>query len=105
MNIEQMIEKGVDALVACPTTAFRDQSRAVVDAILPQVAAVEELEALPPGTILLTERGELVQSLRRFTGHPVYWFEFIDGIWRGGELRSDGLLAAARGPLTVVYQP
>ena len=96
MDREQMIEKGVDALVACPTTAFRDQSRAILDAVLPQVTTVEELEALPCPALLLGALVGRLPAVFRWTNGQLYYED--------GSMRLT-LQASEFGPLTVVWQP
>ena len=68
------------------------QAQAVVDAILPQVSTVEELKALPIGSIYLARTGGGM-----FPERVTRWTDFTDSeledyLWKVG-------------PLTVVCQP
>lgn len=92
MGREQMVEKLADAIAAenwdevctCEVCAL-NPARRLLDAILPQVTTVAELEALPEGSITVNDRGQI----RRH-----------DGV----AFQSDRDWLAAH-PLTVVWQP
>lgn len=94
MNREQLIDKGARALatawgypvavVSLPTHAA-DDAAAVLDAVLPQIATVAELEALPDGTVLLADDGFTMRWKNRMVS-PLH-------------------LLADHGLLTVVWQP
>ena len=97
MNREQMIEKAAEALLAacgaCDDAEgradhFRD-ARAVLDAILPQVRSVEELEALPVETVVVDTYG---RAFTRYQG----WWDYSEEMYKPSELIP---------PLTVVWQP
>ena len=100
MNREELIEKACRAL----GDHFRDEpsymtilATCIIDAILPEVTTVEELEALPCGTLLKQHGGDVWE-----------WYPLLgaDCLSEDGE---HGLYSAeeclARGPLTVVCRP
>lgn len=85
MNRAEMVEKYVDLIEGSPFGAsYRDDAVAFLDAILPQVSTVEELEALPDGSLLVSEVG------------PVQWY---------GDNSADVIFRAFGSPLTVVWRP
>ena len=110
MNREQMVETAA-GIVSCwqdkgrVDDIDRDGARELLDAILPQVTTVEELEALHIATKLIVGRnGAVVSIMRRF--------EFEGGgryyaVGHGGTIEWDAatLLKYADGPLTVVWRP
>lgn len=78
-----------------------DYATAVLDAVLPQVSTVAELEALPVGTLLVSPVGELVNVLD-WDGSKRY--HSLDGLTVGwAEAAMDRW--GSFGPLTVVWQP
>lgn len=100
MNREQMVERAADAIRAAgdfgpfaPNDYARAEAAAVLDAVLPQVTTVDELEALPAETIGLTGHGEVWT-----TDGEGHWTEFSagDGWWHVSNVAL---------PLTVVWQP
>jgi hypothetical protein len=70
----------------------------VVDAILPQVTTVEELEALPGATKLSVDRNGC-PAMRLQRGG------FVIGFSGSVEWDAETLLEFADGPLTVVWSP
>ncbi len=105
MNRAQMIEKGAqahyreampDATIIWPELSHkarehhRQRAAAVIDAALPQVTTVEELEALPIATQLVTEDGE--------TDNAGYWAELARSSVADGVTQYFW-------PLTLVWQP
>lgn len=113
MNREQMIEKGVLATLVetdeeeslAQTLGF-DENYArkvvvpmIIDAILPQVTTVEELEALPIGTALLAEM--MACSVAYDHGRSARLFAFTNG---RHEYSANRMLREF-GPLTVVWTP
>lgn len=98
MNREQMIDIAADIITNPPFgTTEREDAAAVLDAILPQVATVEELAELPcPALLLGQPDGYRPPSLMRWkpTG-----LEYEDGT------HPDPQWVLAAGPLTVVWQP
>jgi hypothetical protein len=107
---EQMFERGVAACFrdsdeeeSLATTLGFDENYArevvvplILDAILPQVTTVAELEALPPRTRLLGADGAT-------------WQRNSTGSWISDQYltrRSETLLALKKAqPLTVIWQP
>ena len=89
MKRAELVEKAAKVLAEIPPSLrsgpYADAA-AVVDVLLPQVTTVEELEALPNGTVLVGE-----------SGFP-YW------LTAGDDLTARTLLLH-NGPLTVVYVP
>lgn len=104
MNRPQMVEKTLDEI----TRALRDPrdvpadelSRRILDAILPQVETVEELEALPIGTSLLrtdeTGAGLYDWCTDGRSGKPRLWT---------GQYPIPASALADYLPLTVVWSP
>lgn len=96
-----MIEKAARSLHAgrcCedePTREDRSDAEWVVDAILPQVTTVEELEALPDRSIVVDALDRVWTSTG--DGEP-----FLDCRYDAERTLPE---LAARGPLTVVWQP
>lgn len=90
-----------DALRDRVRREYRENAAAVVDAILPQVTTVEELEALPLNTKVIDAGGEAWARyyLAAKGPRPLRWRNS-----RGGYGRTSIDIARC-GPLTVVYQP
>jgi hypothetical protein len=90
-----MIEKVAD-IIWCSTASLNKIAADVLDAILPQVTTVEELEALPGGSLLALDGGvvyrwrSLLNVLQAVTESPY-------------DYRAEEILG--RGPLTVVWSP
>jgi hypothetical protein len=118
MNREQRIETAARALYAeyrrqHPGTLtwgtepdyfkrerFYPSATVVLDAIEPQVTTVEELEALPVGTVLVTGRGLAITISDLPIANPdVRGYRGMHFATRNAD---DALLD---GPLTVVWQP
>lgn len=98
MNREQMIEKAAEAIADYydhPAESYEDDARRVVDALLPQVTTVEELEALPPRTVVVGVRG--VTWVRGDRDH----FPWVGTLW--GSASSHSVIESA--PLLVAWQP
>lgn len=116
MNREQMVETAAKASWDADTEAhglsraygwqppggdalndgYRKQARIMLDAILPQVSTVAELEALPQGTVLMGMAHEHGPRFARWWGDAAA----INGTkWEGVDLLH------YYGPLTVVWQP
>lgn len=99
MNREQMVEKAAEAISQTyepggPTTAEdKSAARAVLDSVLPQVTTVAELEALPWGSVLLSQYG------------VAYIWYADENRFRVGNYRFTPFDALADGSLTVVWQP
>ena len=98
MNREQMIEKAGRAISEhYGWEGYGGAGERVLDAILPQVSTVEELEALPSHTALMGE----------WLGVPSFYY------WHPKSRRIVGYsgdpywpeVVLAVGPLTVVWQP
>lgn len=100
MNREQMIEKVATAIAWEPSVHYPDAlqlrmhvdedlaaeiAAEIIDAILPQVTTVEELEALPDSSLLVTDDGYVLQHF--------------------ADQDPDVILRAFGTPLTVVWQP
>lgn len=98
-----MIEKVATVLIDPAfffATAEEDAERAI-DAILPQVSSVEELEALPIGTVLVYEDGIPVWVDILPLGNPeVRCYRF----GQNAATRHASVVMEA-GSLTVVWQP
>lgn len=73
-------------------------AEAVLDAILPVVTTVAELEALPNRTVVIDDRGN---PWRRTDSDEMGSFCWTSFVW--GAALSHSL--AERGPLTVVWRP
>ena len=82
MSREQMVEKAAraahsqaytdgqegknwDKLESWVRGSYRDDARAALDAILPQITTVDELEALPVGTLLKADDGDAWERMHR----------------------------------------
>lgn len=84
-----------DALREITRREYRENAEAVVDALLPQVSTVEELEALDDRSVLVFEAPNYNLVLR----------------FANGRLRADSWVGsfeqaiAELGPLTVVWSP
>lgn len=76
---------------------YRKQARVMLDAVLPQVATVEELDVLPVGSLLKADDGDVWQ----LSFHGGWDCLSEDG---SGGLRSSAQVVAT-GPLTVVWEP
>lgn len=108
MNREQMVKRAFQAMhqfTACGCVGDiaehpmeRHMAQEVVDAILPQVLTVEELEALAEGTKLIDEAGTIwwVRNRRRGS-FPMYLRNDAD--------HMDHPADARRLPLAVVWSP
>lgn len=83
-----MVEKAALVLDAAYPGEYvaTEAARAVLDAILPQVTTVAELEALPSGSLLVTPNGEPVRHLYAHWQTERAWLETY-------------------GTLTLVWQP
>ena len=97
MNRDELVAAAASAIgLHIPTVrpvVLNAMGATVLDAILPQVTTVEELEALPAGSIVIDNEDEPQTKLS-------------DGWWRaplGGDLDADQL--SNYGPLTVVWTP
>lgn len=82
-------------------------ARAVLDAILPQVTTVAELEALPYGSLLLRQP-DGYETPRTLTWRRGY-YQKAGGGYAGSLFYMDGMadvtVVLAAGPLTVIWQP
>lgn len=95
MNREQMVERAAAVLFEVDGGTWpedcthpdehRRDARAVLDAILPQVSTVEDLEALPDRAVLLGRNG-FIWSIRKGQCSPLFMLKDY-------------------GPFTLVYQP
>lgn len=102
MNREQMVEKAAGALTEHLGGHFLtwdegsvNLAEVLVDALLPQVNSVEELVALPAGSLLVA------QSNSVFTWRcPIL---LLQGMTTGYDYEPADILA--NGPMTVVWQP
>lgn len=98
MDRAQMVEQGAVALFESPDYLARkgvgmDDARAVLDAVLPQVSTVEELEALPDRVVVLDAEG------CPFRRRGADWY------WPGSDDWYSVDEVAGCAPLTVVWRP
>lgn len=77
-----------------------EDAAAMVDAILPQVTTVEELEALPVGAQVLDGAGVVWRTWRWNDNFEMFFYSSIASLGP-----FDVAEIATRGPLTVVWQP
>ena len=73
---------------------MQERTDRMLDAILPQVTTVEELEALPAQALLLGTNVGKFPAVFRWTNGQLYY--------EGGRFEN---LVSVFGPLTVVWQP
>jgi hypothetical protein len=74
--------------------AALDQARSILDAVLPQVSTVDELEALPESAVIVDQIGVLW-----WRGHDSqHWWGMTHKGWSHADLLQ-------RGSLTVVWTP
>jgi hypothetical protein len=98
---EQMVEKVWQSITAHNLDAWAAAEDAV-DAILPQVTTVAELEALPYGAVLVAATGDAYTWLSSISvsindeGHVS---------WDSAETLIERAEDDAEGPMTVVWQP
>ena len=110
MNREQQTEKAAEALASAggqlqDSAYWLPEARAVLDAILPQVTTVAELEALPARSLLKgANDGDVWQcsGYRQRIGHSPWDCLSEDGT-AGGYTAETVIDRSA--PLTVVWQP
>lgn len=102
MNREQLIEKAASAIRKhLPTVrpiVLTAMGTTIVDAVLPQITTVEELEALPSGAKVLDASGEVWRVVRWPYQTLFYSTVATLGVHEAAEI-------VARGPLTIVWQP
>ena len=94
-----MVEQGKLAFKNAPVETYdmtwEDMAETVIDAILPQVSTVAELEALPFGVKVLDAHGD------------VWWAESEPHRWWSGSAERGwpSVDVVDAGPLTVVWMP
>ena len=97
MNREAMVDRADEVLTwiaedNCePTWGIREKAEKIVDAILPQVSTVEELEALPTRALVLKDFGSYAQT------------EEAGSLARA--VRTLGHVFLPTKPMTVVWRP
>jgi hypothetical protein len=107
MNREQMVEKAASLIIASDQTLlvpnmahFNRLANAILDAILPQVTTVEELEALDGDVVLVSESGATWRTYRLRSGTVL----LSPGNQKTPRFHPEVVLSD-QGPLTVVWQP
>lgn len=75
---------------------YRERARVILDAILPQVSTVAELEALPNTALLKSITGEVWQK-------SLPGWDCLSEDGTAGLYSSEAV--ASRGPLTIVWSP
>lgn len=90
MNREQMVDKAAEAIRTWDDSP-NISAEAVLNAILPQVTTVEELEALPDESVIVEEHGLSHQK--------------VAGLWCEAGSEMPGSSRTLLLPATVVWQP
>ena len=86
-----------DALRESVRRDYRSEAADVVDALLPQVTTVEELEALPSHTVIVTPEGGPLEKMQ------TKWLH-MGALWASTAAEVVEC-SRERGPLTVVWKP